>query len=102
MVEQEAAEQTVLGIRDEAADLLGRAGEDAADAGLVYADEFSVLAADVRDRLVVGELAEVVRVVAVVGTEGVGKGVAFGLEHDAAAVILVEHLDEGGGTGVCR
>lgn len=50
----------------------------------------------------VGELAEVVGVVAVVGVEGVGQGVALGLEHDAATVVLAEDLNEGGGAGVGR
>lgn len=44
--------------------------------------------------------AEAVRVVAVVGVEGVGEGVAFGLEHQALAVVLVERLIDGGGAGV--
>ena len=47
VVEQEAAEKAVLGVGNEALDLLGCAGEDAADAGLVDADKLAVLAADV-------------------------------------------------------
>ncbi len=47
VVEQEAAEKAVLGVGNEALDLLGCAGEDAADAGLVDADKLTILAADV-------------------------------------------------------
>ena len=47
-------------------------------------------------------LAEAVGVVAVVGSEDVGEGVAFGLEHEAAASVIGEDLIDGGGAGVGR
>lgn len=46
--------------------------------------------------------AESVGVVAVVGVEGVGEGVALGLEHQADAVVLVQCLIDGRGGGVSR
>ena len=45
-------------------------------------------------------LAEAVGVVAVVEGEGVGEGVAFGLEHDALAVVVAKDLIDGSGAGV--
>lgn len=42
-------------------------------------------------------LAEAIGVVAVVGAEGVGEGVALGLEHEAFAVVVVEYLINGCG-----
>lgn len=41
--------------------------------------------------------AEAVGVVAVVGVEGIGEGVALGLEHQADAVVLVQGLIDGRG-----
>ena len=46
--------------------------------------------------------AEAVGVVAVVGVEGVGEGVALGLEHQADTVVFVQGLIDGGGGGVGR
>ena len=46
--------------------------------------------------------AEAVGEVAVVGLEGVGEGVAFGLEHEAYALVVVEHLIDGGCAAVGR
>lgn len=100
VVEHEAAEKAVLGIRDEVQDLLGRAGEKAAEARVLEVDVFAVFAADVGDVLVVEGFAEAVGVVAVVGGEGVGEGVAFGLEHDALSVVVAKDLVDGGGAGV--
>ena len=45
-------------------------------------------------------LAEAVGVIAVVGGESVGEGVAFGLEHNALAVVVAKDLIDGGGAGV--
>ncbi len=100
VVEHKAAEKAVLGIRDEVLDLLGRAGEQATQPRVLEVDVFSVFSADIGDVLVVEGLAEAVGVVAVVGGEGVGEGVAFGLEHDALAVIVAKDLIDGGGAGV--
>lgn len=44
--------------------------------------------------------AEAVGIVAIVGVEGVGEGVALGLEHQAYAVVLVQGLIDGCGGGV--
>lgn len=97
VVEHKAGEKSVLGVLDEGADLLRDAGEKGAQARGLDADVFLVLAADVGDGFVVEGLAEAIGVVAVVGVEGVGKGVAFGLEHQALAVVLIEGLVDGGG-----
>lgn len=102
VVEHEAGEEAVLGILDEAADLGGRAGEECGEAGRFDADVFFVLAAYVGDGFVVEGFAEAVGVVAIVGVEGVGQGVAFGFEHQAFAVIFIECLIDGGGAGVGR
>lgn len=102
VVEHKAGEEAVLGVLDEAADLGGRAGEEGGEAGRFDADIFLVLAADVGDGFVVEGFAEAVGVVAVVGVEGVGESVAFCLEHQAFAVVLVERLIDGGGAGVGR
>ena len=100
VVEHKAAEKAVLGICDEVLDLFGCAGEEGAQAGVLEVDILAVFAADVGDVFVVEGLAEAVGVVAVVGGEGVGEGVAFGLEHDALAVIVAKDLIDGGGAGV--
>lgn len=100
IVEHEAAEKAVLGIRDEVLDLLGRAGEQATQPRVLEVDVFAVFSADIGDVLVVEGLAEAVGVVAVVGGEGVGEGVAFGLEHDALSVVVAKDLIDGGGAGV--
>lgn len=58
---------------------------------------FTVLAADVGYGLVVESLAEAIGVVAVVGAECVGEGVAFRLEHQACAAVVIEDLIYCGG-----
>ena len=100
-VECEAAEEAVFRVGDEVENLARSAGEDGGEAGLADVDIFAVLAADVGDGLVVEGLAEAVGVVAVVGAEGVGEGVALGLEHQSAASVVVQHLVDccGGGVG---
>ena len=50
----------------------------------------------------VESLAEAVGVVAVVGAECVGEGVAFRLEHQACAAVVIENLIDCGGGGVGR
>ena len=47
-------------------------------------------------------LAEAIGEVAIVGLEGVGKGVALGFEDDADALVVVEHLIDSGGGAVGR
>ena len=82
--------------------MLGRACEQGGEAGRLDADIFLVFSADVGDGFVVECFAESVGVVAVVGVEGVGEGVALGLEHQADAVVLVQCLIDGRGGGVSR
>ena len=101
-VEDEAGEKAVLGVRNEAHDLLGRAHEGGGELGLIDLNVLVVLAAVVRDGLVVKGLAEAVGEVAVVGDEGVGEGVALGLEDEAAAVVVAQHLVHAGGGDVGR
>ncbi len=102
VVEDEAGEEAVLGVRDEGADLAGRAGEDGGEARAQEFDEFAVLAAGVGDGLVVEGFAEAVGEVAVVGGEDVGEGIAFGLEHQGIAAVVGEDLIDGGCGAVGR
>lgn len=101
-VEDEAAEQAVLGVGDEIQNLSGRAGEERGEARILDVHIFTVLAADVGDGLVVECLAEAVGVVAVVGAECVGEGVALRLEHQAGAAVVAEDLIDCGCGGVGR
>lgn len=101
-VEDEAAEQAVLGVGDEIQDLPGRSGEERGEARILDVHIFTVLATDVGDGLVVECLAEAVGVVAVVGAESVGEGVALGLEHQAGAIIVTKDLIDCGCGGVGR
>ena len=101
-VEDEAAEQAVLGVGDEIQNLLGRSGEERGKARVLDVHIFTVLAADVGDGLVMESLAESVGVVAVVGAECVGKGVALGLEHQSCASVVAENLIDSRGGGVGR
>lgn len=66
VVEHKTTEKTVLGVCDEVLDLLGRAGEEATQPGVLEADVCAVFAADIGDVFVVEGLAEAVGVVAVV------------------------------------
>ena len=100
VVENEAGEEAVFGVGDEGGDLPGRSGKDGGEARPQELDEFPVLAAGVGYGLVVEGLAKAVGVVAEVGLEGDGKGVALGLEEEAAAVVVAQDLVEGGGAGV--
>ena len=92
IIEEEAAEKTVFGIFDERTHLLGRASEECGEAGRLDADIFLVLSTDVGDGFMVEGFAEAIGVVAIVGVEGIGKGVALGLEHQSDAVVLVQGL----------
>ena len=94
-VECEAAEKAVLGIGDEVEDLMWGSGQEGGEPWVADADIFSVFAPDVGDGLVVECLAEAIGVVAVVGAEGVGEGVALGLEHEAFTVVVIEYLING-------
>ena len=98
-VECEAAEQAVLGIRDEIENLIRRAGEQRGQLGLLDEHTLAVLTSGERYVLVVKRLAEAVGILAVVGGEDVGEGVAFAFEHHPAATVVVEDLiDHRGGT----
>ena len=75
--------------------MLGRACEQGGEAGRLDADIFLVFSADVGDGFVVECFAESVGVVAVVGVEGVGEGVALGLhasEFDIMGYIRSHHI----------
>ena len=102
VVEDEAAEQAVLCIRDEGGDLAGRSGEDCGEAWPQEFHKFPVFAPGVGNGLVVEGLPEAVGVVAVVGGEDVGQGVSFGFEHQSAASVVGEDLIDGCGAGVGR
>ena len=98
-VEREAAEQAVLGIRDEIENLIRGAGEQRGQFGLLNEHTLAVLASGERDVFVVKRLAEAVGILAVVGGEDVGEGVAFAFEHHPAAAVVVQDLiDHRGGT----
>ena len=96
-IEDETAEESVLGIGDEVEDLAGRACEQGRETRVADVDIFTVFAADVGDGLVVEGFAEAIGVVAVVGAEGVGEGVALGLEHQPLAVVVAQNLIDCGG-----
>lgn len=101
-VEDEAAEEAVLGVGDEVKDLSRCAGEECRESRALDIHIFAVLAADVGDGLVVEGLSEAVGVVAVVGAECVGECVALCLEHQAYAAVVIENLIYSGGGGVGR
>ena len=101
-VEDEAAEQAVLGVGDEIQNLSGCSGEERGETRILDVHIFTVLAADVGDGLVVESLAEAVGIVAVVGAECVGEGVALGLEHQTSAAVVAEDLIDSRGGGICR
>ena len=102
VVEDEAGEKAVLGVRDKGGYLPGRAGEDRREARAKQLHELPVFPSGVRNGLVVEGLAEAVAVVAEVGAEDVGQGVALGLEHQAVAAVVVEDLIDGSGGAVGR
>ena len=97
VVEEEAAEETVLRIGDEVQYLPWCAREDCGQSWTLDIHIFTVFAADVGDGLVVECLSEAVGVVAVVGAECVCEGVAFCLEHKSLAAIVIEDLIYSGG-----
>lgn len=99
VVEDEAGEKAVFGVRDEGRYLPGRSGEDRREARAKQLYKLTVFTAGVGNGLVVEGLAETVAVVAEVGAEYVCQGVALGLEHQAVAAVVVEDLvNRGGGT----
>lgn len=102
VVEEEAAEQAVLYVGHEVDHLLRGAGEYGGKAGLFHLDVFPLAAAEVGDGFVVKGFAEAVGEVAEVLAEGGGEGIAFGLEHQALLVVLIEGLVDGGGAAVGR
>ena len=99
-VEEEAGEEPVLYAGHQIGNLLGRAGEDGGNTGLLDADVFPFRAAKVRDRLVLEALAKALGEVSEVLTEAGSKNVAFGLKEETLAFILVEGLIDGGGAAV--
>lgn len=101
-IEEETGEETVLYAGHQVGNLLGRSGEDGRDTGLLDADIFPFRAAKVGDGLVLEALAEALGEVAEVLAEAGGKDVAFGLEEEALAVVLVEGLIHGGGAAISR
>lgn len=101
-VEDESTEQAVLGVGDEIQNLSGRSGEERGKAWILDVHIFTVFAADVGYGLVVERLSEAVGVVAVVGAECVGEGVALGLEHQAGAAVVAKGLIDCGCGGVGR
>lgn len=102
VVEDEAGEKAVFGVRDEGGYLPGRTGEDRRETRAKQLHKLTVFAAGVGNGLVVEGLAESIAVVAEVGAEDVGQGVTFGLEHQAVAAVVVEDLIDGGGGAVGR
>lgn len=102
VVEDETREKAVLGIGNQGGYLAGRSGEDGRQTGPQQLDELPVLAAGVGYGFVVEGLAEAITVVAEVGTEDVGQGIALGFEHQSVAAIVVEDLIDRSGAGVGR
>lgn len=101
-IEEEAGEESVFYAGHQVGYLLGRTGKDGGDTGLLDADIFPFRAAKVGDGLVLEALAEALGEVAEVLAEAGGKDVAFGLEEEALAVVLVEGLIHGGGAAISR
>lgn len=101
-VEDKATEQAVLGVGDEIQNLSGRSGEERGKAWILDVHIFTVFAADVGYGLVVERLSEAVGVIAIVGAECVGEGVALGLEHQAGAAVVAKDLIDCGCGGVGR
>ena len=99
VVEDEAAEQAVLRIRDEGGDLSRCSGEDGGEVRPQEFYKFPVFSPGVGDGLVVEGLPEAVGVVAVVGGEDIGQGVSFGFEHQATSSVVGEDLIDGCGAG---
>ncbi len=101
-VEDKAAEQAVLSVGDEIQNLSGCSGEERGKAWILDVHIFTVLAADVGYGLVVERLSEAVGVIAIVGAECVGEGVALSLEHQARAAVVAKDLIDCGCGGVGR
>ena len=101
-IEEEAGEEAVFNAGHQVGDLLGSSRKDGGDTGLLDADVFPFRAAKVGDGLVLEALAEALGEVAEVLAEAGGKDVAFGLEEEALAVVLVKGLIHGGGTAIGR
>lgn len=98
---ESAAESGLVAV-DECCDLSRGEGEDHAEARGLDDDVFVFFASSVGDVLVLECFAEDACVVAVVGFEDVGHGVAFGLEDEAEAAVVADGLAEGGGGAVGR
>lgn len=101
-VEEEAGEEAVFYAGHQVGDLLRRAGEDGGNAGLLDADVFPFRATEVGDGLVLEALTEALGEVAEVLAETGGEDIAFGLEEEALAVVLIEGLVDGGGAAIGR
>ena len=102
LVEHETAEQTVFGVVYQRCDLARSARENGRQARAFKLDKLTVFAASVGDKLVMECLAETIGEIAIVGLKGVGKGVAFGLENETYAVVVVQHLIDSSGAAVAR
>ena len=101
-VENESREEAILGIGNEVLNLARCAGKDGGETRVLDFRQFMVFAAIIGYLLVVISLTEVVGIVAIIGGEGVGKGVTFGLKHKATLFVFKESLTHRGSTGISR
>lgn len=101
-IEDETAEEAVFSVRDKVQDLLRCAGQDGGKLWLYDFNKFMVFFSEVGNGFVVEGLSEAVGVVAEVGIEGVGEGVAFGFKEKADTVVLGKRLIDDRGCAVCR
>lgn len=92
IVENEAREKAVFGIGDECKNLMRRARKKCREARLGKLNELTVFSPGVGNHFVVKGFAEAIGEVAVIGLEGVGKGVAFSFEDETNATVIVENL----------
>ena len=102
VVKNEAAEQAVLRVRNQRSNLPGCAGQNSGEFRLQQFHKLPVLAPGIGYRLMMEGFSESVAVVAIVGGKDIGQGVALGLEHQAAAVVLAQDLINHCCTGVGR
>lgn len=99
-VEEESAEEPVLGRAEHLGHLVGSGGEHHREDGRGDDHPFAAGAAAVGDGFVVEGFAEPFAEVA--HAERLGEGVELGLEDQAAAVVLIKVLVDGGGGAVAR
>ena len=97
-IEHETAEKSVFGVGDEVENLLRRTRQDGGKLGAQDFNILMILFSQIGNGFMVEGLAEAVGVVAKVGVESVGQGVAFGLKEQADAFVFRQSLiDDGGG-----